>query len=98
MAAQLPDAEEIAAIVRRELRAALAELRQVAGADAELSAEEAARLLGVSPKTVRRWAREGRVQGTRRGRAWSFTRAGLASPPGTTPEAAAVVALAALPR
>lgn len=102
MAATIPDADEIAAIVRREIRAAVAELRalvrQARPEAADLSVTEAAAHLGVSTKTVRRWAREGRIRGVQRGRAWRFPRAGLAVERASSPEAAAEAALSALPR
>jgi excisionase family DNA binding protein len=83
------------------LRRELAELRQmVAGRSAgeTLTTEQAAEVLGVAPKTVRLWAREGRIQGLRRGRSWRFTRARLALPAGESPEAAADAAIGALHR
>lgn len=42
-----------------------------------LTAEEAAALLRVSPKTLLGLAREGRLPGTKVGRAWRFLRADL---------------------
>lgn len=42
-----------------------------------LTAEEAAALFRVSPKTLLALAREGRLPGTKVGRAWRFLRADL---------------------
>lgn len=81
------------------LRRELAELRQLVagrGAGETLTTEQAAEVLGIAPKTVRLWAREGRIQGQRRGRAWRFDRAQLSAPPGETPEAIAADAFEAL--
>ena len=44
-------------------------------AEREFTIEEVAGELGVAESTVRRWIREGRIQGTRRPALWSFSAA-----------------------
>jgi excisionase family DNA binding protein len=69
----IPSAEDIAAIVRREvepLRLELARLSGNQGGDL-LTLPDAARRLGVTSRTVQRWAKEGslevvRIGGSRR--------------------------------
>jgi len=51
----------------------------VATTDDVLSADEAARLLKVHPKTVRSLARRGELPGRKVGRAWRFERATVLS-------------------
>lgn len=68
MGATIPDAEEIAAIVRREVRAAVAELRAALPPAPLVTVEEAARLAGVSVATMRRRVRAGEVPAVRIGR------------------------------
>ncbi len=54
--------EQIRAIVREELAKLLAERE----ASSEwLSAYDAAQILGVHPKTMRKWIREGKIEGKR---------------------------------
>jgi len=65
--------EQLRALIREELRTALGEAR---GADL-LSTEEAARVAGVTPKTVRDWIRAGAVPASRRGRRHVVKRADL---------------------
>jgi excisionase family DNA binding protein len=45
--------------------------------DPLLSVEEAAEFLGVSPYTVRQWARERRIPAIRLGRYWRFRQSSL---------------------
>ena len=72
MAAQIPTADDIRAIVREELRAALAP----AGSDV-LSTEQAAAVADVTPKTVRTWVETRGLRATRRGRLLAIRRADL---------------------
>jgi excisionase family DNA binding protein len=69
VAATLPTAEEIRAIIREELRAAL---RDGPAFDV-LTTEQAAELAGVTAKTVREWVAAG-LPATRRGRRISLLR------------------------
>lgn len=85
------------------LRRELAELRallQTRGAGPRWgSPEQAAELLGVTAKTVRRWAVAGRLKAERAGAHWRIDLAALPSGvPATSPEALGRAALAALPR
>ena len=45
----------------------------------DVNVSEAAKLLGVSARTVRRWIYRGRLQARRAGRAWSIDRLSLAA-------------------
>lgn len=57
--------EWIRGIVREEVRCAIADL---AGPQIYLSTSEAAEIARVTPGTIRRWVREGRLQGAGAGR------------------------------
>jgi excisionase family DNA binding protein len=88
MPIDIPTADDIRAIVREELRQALAELQPAN--ERPLTSEDAASALGIAPKTLRAWAAEGRIQGTKQGRSWRFTRAQVEaarSPPAAMAEA-----------
>jgi excisionase family DNA binding protein len=96
MPAALPTLEEIRAVVRDEIRAALASWT---GPDLPLDTARAAQLAGVSAKTIRTWVAEGRLRATRRGRAIRITRQDLGKAmAGTSPDphAAAAAILASL--
>jgi len=91
--------EQLRALIREELERVLAGRGTTPGAAADwVTAEQAAELLGVGPKTVRRWAAAGRLRAEHRGRVWRIDRAGLPAERPATPEAEARVALAAIPR
>jgi excisionase family DNA binding protein len=64
----LPTAEDIAAIVRREVREAVDELRASLNPAPLVTVEEAARLTGISVATMRRRIKDGAVPVVRRGR------------------------------
>lgn len=74
MAAQLPTADEIRAIVREELRSALAE---APAGPAILTVEQAAALVGVSEKTLCSWIKRGRLRASRPGRRYQIARSDL---------------------
>jgi excisionase family DNA binding protein len=59
--------EQIARVVEETVRRVLREERQGATTDA-LTTEEAARLAGVSVKTIQAWAKAGEITARRRGR------------------------------
>jgi excisionase family DNA binding protein len=59
--------------------------------------EQAAALLGATPKTVRRWAASGRLRATREGSRWKIDRASLPEVKPASPEDHARAALVALP-
>jgi excisionase family DNA binding protein len=71
----IPTIEEIRSVVREELRAAVRELTGSPLATAEFTTDQAAEMLGIHPKTLRAWAGEGRIIGTKHGRSWRFTAA-----------------------
>jgi excisionase family DNA binding protein len=96
--AVVPSLEEIRAMVREELARALAEVRPPAAGEGWATTEQAAELLGVTPKTVGRWAAAGRLRATRHGRTWRIDRAGLPAPKPASPEEHARVAVLALHR
>jgi excisionase family DNA binding protein len=98
MGAQLPTIDEIRAAVREELSRVLEELRGSAPASAEWATpEQAAEILGKTPKTVRRWAASGRLRATREGSRWRIDRAALPATKPASPEEHARAALVALP-
>jgi len=66
-------AQAVRVAVREELRQALAELQPAN--ERPMTSEAAADALGIRPKTLRAWAAEGRIRGTKQGRSWRFTRA-----------------------
>jgi excisionase family DNA binding protein len=72
MAAQIPTADDIRAIVREELRAAL-----VPASSDVLSSEQAASVAGVTPKTIRTWVETKGLTAKRRGRLLAIRRADL---------------------
>ena len=72
--ASIPDAEEIRAIVRAEIRAALAE---AAPSPDVLTTAQAARIAGVDPETIREWHRAGRLRASRSGRTLRIGRTDL---------------------
>jgi excisionase family DNA binding protein len=97
MPVTIPTVEDVRAIVREELARVLAELRQAAPPVAEWATpEQAASLLGRTPKTVRRWAASGRLRATRHGRSWRIDRASLPSAAAKSPEEHARLALDAM--
>lgn len=72
MAAQIPTADDIRAIVREELRAAL----KPSNGDV-LSTDQAAEVAGVTPKTVRAWVETKGLPATKRGRLLAIRRGDL---------------------
>jgi excisionase family DNA binding protein len=98
MGATLPTADDVRAIVREELARALADLHRAAPPSAEWATpEQAAEILGKTPKTVRRWAASGRLRATREGSRWRIDRAALPAVKPASPEDHARAALVALP-
>src|SRR5512133_2016840 len=63
--AQIPTADEVRAIVREEIRAALASRESVE--DLPLTTAQAAIVAEVTPKTIRKWAASGKLRCTREG-------------------------------
>lgn len=55
--------------------------------------EQAAEILGTTPKTVRRWAASGRLRATREGSRWRIDRAALPAARASSPEDHARAAL-----
>jgi excisionase family DNA binding protein len=97
MPAAIPTLDEIRAAVRDEIERALGELRQGAPPVAEWATpEQAAPLLGKTPKTVRRWAASGRLRATRHGRSWRIDRAALPAAAADSPEEHARLALVSI--
>ncbi|MGB8931135.1 MAG: helix-turn-helix domain-containing protein [Anaeromyxobacteraceae bacterium] len=76
MPVQIPTLDEIRAVVREEIRAALSAVTPAA--DLPLDSRRAAQLAGVSPKTIRNWVAKGRLRATRRGRSLRIERSDLA--------------------
>lgn len=98
MAATLPTLDEIRAAVREELERLLPDLRASAPAAAEWATpEQAAEILGTTPKTVRRWAASGRLRARREGSRWRIERASLPAVKPASPEDHARAAIVALP-
>ncbi len=98
MAVSIPTADEVRVIVREELRAILGELRASTPPAADWATpEQAAEILGRTPKTVRRWAASGRLRATREGSRWKIDRAALPAVKPASPEDNARAALVALP-
>jgi excisionase family DNA binding protein len=59
--------------------------------------QQAARLLGVHPHTIRRWAETGQIPAIKAGRVWRFDPTALQGWAGMTPSEAGVEATAATP-
>lgn len=71
------EADELAALIRREVRAALDERQAPDEAAPWLDTSAAAALLGVEPRTLQRRAAAGEIPAARVGRVWRFRRADL---------------------
>ncbi len=68
------DTDELARLIRREVRAALDERHAPAEPSAWLDTASAAALLGINPRTLTKRAAAGEVPASRIGKLWRFRR------------------------
>lgn len=81
MAVAVLEERDLEALVERVLRRVLGEQRPASPAPAtpasDLTTEQVAAELGLAEKTIRKYARIGRLKGSRRGGEWRFPRSSL---------------------
>jgi excisionase family DNA binding protein len=89
--------EEVRALVREEVARQIGALRPVPPVSEWATPEQAAEILGRTPKTIRRWAASGRLRASREGSRWRIDRAALPEVKPDSPEDHARAVLVALP-